>query len=226
MQVMKFVGSTFFLLAVTVVVVGCHREPVSTEPAEPAAPRQRLITIPEGPGVLQHAMSQAFLAKGGALLESGAYGAAIQSLSDALVADPGNASIYYLRAAANLRRHRLAEAIEDLSAAIGALPQPDYYLSRCGAYFMEGEWDSAISDCTDTIQLAPMNTDAYFLRALNYFSKGDIERSLADALAVLVIHPKDANARHLIDEVLAERERRERGYTTTPMIKTGNDTGQ
>jgi tetratricopeptide (TPR) repeat protein len=218
------------LLSLSVAAAGCGPRPSADKgPAGPAgpsaAPAEPLITAPKHPGALQVAMSQSFLNKGIRQMEEGALGAAVESLSDALAADPGNARIYYLRASVQLQRQRPLEAIADLSMAIKAGAQPNYFLSRCGAYFITGAWDQAISDCSDTIQMAPMEADAYILRAMTYHSSGQLEKALADALVALMIRPGNANARHLVDEILADRERRDRGYATTPMIKTEIENG-
>jgi tetratricopeptide (TPR) repeat protein len=215
------------VLLCSIATVGCVPRPSADEaPAAPsAAPAEPLIAAPRHPGGLHLVMSQAFLNRGIQLVELGALAAAVESFSDALVADPGNARIYYLRASVQLQRQRPLEAIADLSKAIKAGAQPNYFLSRCGAYMITGAWDQAISDCTDTIQMAPMEADAYLLRAMTYHSSGQLEKALADALVVLMIRPGNANAKNLVDEILADRERRDRGYATTPMIKTEVSSG-
>lgn len=206
-------------------LTGCQSRPAEA-PVKDAAPKKSFLMSPEHGSPLHLAMSQSFLNRAVQFMEYEAYGPAIENFSDALVADPDNAKIFYMRASAYLRLGLLHEAIGDLSMAIETEGQSSYYLSRCGAYFATGRWSAAISDCTDTIQLEPMQKDAYLLRAMTHYSTGDLEKAIADALVVLMIHPNDPNARNLIEEVLQERERRERGYLTAPMLKTDMDGGR
>lgn len=209
---------SFVWLILPFALAGC----VGRRAAEPEAPAKPgpILSAPKHAGGLQLAVSQEFLARSTDLIERGALAVAVESLSDALAADPENARIYYMRASVQLQRQRPMEAIQDLSMAIKVSAQPSYFLSRCGAYFVVGAWHQAISDCTDTIQMAPMEADAYLLRGLTYYTAGEIEKALADALVVLMIRPNDANAKRLVNEALEERERRQRGYATPPAIKT------
>lgn len=215
--------------AVCAAVSGCGGErDASTRTGagpEPASQRLAILSHPDKAGPVALAMSQAFLNSASRLLELGRFDAAVEVLTDALIADPGNAQIYFLRAGAHLRRQRVGEALADLSRAVESDPRPMYLLSRCGAYFMTGEFDAAVSDCTETIRRAPMELNAYFLRGASYYSQGEFERALSDALTVLMIRPDDANARHLINEILAAREIMDRGYPTAPDIKTSADGG-
>ncbi len=150
------------IVVLSIALAGCGaRSSDSRTPAgtgSGAAPAEPLISAPKHPGAINIAMSQAYLNRGAQLMDAEAFAAAVQSFSDALVADPGNAMIYYLRASAQLRRQNMQEAIADLSMAIRAGGKPTYLLSRCGAYFVTGAWHAAIADCTDTIQMAPMGS--------------------------------------------------------------------
>lgn len=219
MKRIRFQRTVFFGLAAAAVmaVSGCGERFSASSRPDGQAP---LFEAPKEANPISLAMSQAFLNRGSQLFEAGNYYAAVQSLGDALAADPHNAMIYYLRAGAHLRLQQVPEAVADLSQAIETDGQPQYFLSRCGAYFMTGELDAAISDCTETIRRTPTESDAYFLRALTYLSKGEFESALADALTILMIRRNDPNARQLVDEILAAREAGERGQPTTPEIKT------
>lgn len=73
-----------------------------------------------------------------------------------------------------------------------------------------------------------MEIDAYVLRAMTYYSKGDPQRALADGLTALMIHPHDANARHLVDQILSEMDQADRDetYSSFPILKTDLDGGR
>jgi hypothetical protein len=86
---------------------------------------------------------------------------------------------------------QLAE--EQLEAANNGEPNPrvllmahrhktGHWQDDNGMAIVTGAWQAAIADCTDTIQMAPMEADAYLLRAMTRFSVGDIDKALADAL--------------------------------------------
>lgn len=212
-----------FLLLLPLAVSGCEWRGPFGKPSAKSAP---IMVLPKGPSPLELGMSQIFLTRAARFLDAEAYGAAVESYSDALAADPSNANIYFLRASAQLKRQRINEAIADLSAAIESSAQSTYYLSRCGAYFVTGQWDAAISDCTDTIRLAPMESDAYFLRALTYLTKGELESALADTLVVLMIRPGEPNAKHLLEDILAQKERREHEQNGVPVLKTDIEPGR
>lgn len=54
------------------------------------------------------------------------------------------------------------------------------YAKRCRAYYVKGDNDRAISDCTDALRLDPRNVGAYSGRGNAYHGKGDFDRAIAD----------------------------------------------
>ena len=74
--------------------------------------------------------------------------------------------------------------IVDFNKAIELNPShADAYVGRGRSYVFTGDYDKAIADLTQGIQLKPdaFNThDAYFLRGFAYLSKGDMKRAEAD----------------------------------------------
>ena len=54
------------------------------------------------------------------------------------------------------------------------------YVFRAIAYFNKGDYDRAIADATQAIELDGKNLDAYFNRGVVYEKKGDYDRAVAD----------------------------------------------
>lgn len=175
-----------------------------------------IVASDPGAGVLSPGLSwgaaQLFNAGGNELFYSGEYDRAIQKYSDALLVDDEMPETFFLRGQSHWRMHRLEEAIADFSRAIEHKHggQAVYYLSRCTAYLMSENWNAAIADCSDAIELAPTNGGSYVLRGSAYFFKGEIESALADSLVALMIQPGDPNARRLLELTLLVRELRGR----------------
>ncbi len=66
--------------------------------------------------------------------------------------------------------------------------------SRAEAYRFKGEWDSAIDDYSEAIQLEPAIGKNYFHRGNCYFKKGDLEKALRDYNEAIVNDPCLAEA--------------------------------
>jgi tetratricopeptide (TPR) repeat protein len=214
---MKYVRVMIIIFLCIAAAVWFWRSPAGKPSAEPGP---AAVAAKAGPSALEIGMSQVFLSRAVLSLEQGDAAAAIGRFTDAIAVDPSNAKSYFMRGNVYWQRGQLSAAIADLSMAIEVGGQPLYYYSRCGAYFSVGEWDAAISDCSDTIRMSPMEGDAYFLRAVSHFSKGDLERALADSLSVLMIRPNDPNARQLLDNILMEKESREKKPSEVAALKT------
>lgn len=81
------------------------------------------------------------------------------------------------------REGNLDQAIEKYSQAIESNPQSlGFRLMRVNAYITKGDYDNAIKDYTEIIQLFPEQYGAtgYFERGRAYEVKGDNEHAIAD----------------------------------------------
>jgi tetratricopeptide (TPR) repeat protein len=79
------------------------------------------------------------------------------------------------------RAGRLAEAVQDLSAAIQLVPDDvNLYLSRGASHGMAGELDAAVRDFEKVLALDPQSGLAYMNRATALEKKGDYAASQRD----------------------------------------------
>ena len=65
------------------------------------------------------------------------------------------------------------------------------YFNRGLAYGHKGDFDHAVADYTQGIQLNPRESRAYTNRGLAYSNKGDFDRAIADYTRAIQLDPKD-----------------------------------
>jgi len=68
------------------------------------------------------------------------------------------------------------------------------FWSRGNTYHLERDFDQAIADYTNAIQINPEFALAYYARCGAYRDKGDYSRALADANMFIEINPRDPEA--------------------------------
>jgi tetratricopeptide (TPR) repeat protein len=61
-------------------------------------------------------------------------------------------------------------------------------------YFEKGQWDKAIAEYNEAIELDPKYADAYFNRGAAYGSKGQYDQAISDFTKAVEINPKYAFA--------------------------------
>ena len=87
-------------------------------------------------------------------------------------------------------------AVSDFSEAIRLGLQHDAkaYLGRGLAYSRQGDFDRAIADYTQAIQLDLSNADAYFKRAWACGKRGDHDKAITDCTEAIRLDPHNAQA--------------------------------
>jgi tetratricopeptide (TPR) repeat protein len=68
------------------------------------------------------------------------------------------------------------------------------YFNRGLAFKEKGNFDQAVADFDEAIELSPEHADAYFNRGLVLSKKGEQDRAIADFDKVIEISPNDADA--------------------------------
>ena len=61
-------------------------------------------------------------------------------------------------------------------------------------YFEKGQWNKAIAEYNEAIELDPKYADAYFNRGNAYFNKGQYDQAIADYTEAIEINPRLAEA--------------------------------
>ena len=78
----------------------------------------------------------------------------------------------------------------------------DAYFFRGTAYSEKKDYNSAISDFTQSIALNPNDANAYFARGWNYQKRGDLNGAIADYNQAIKLDPSQPNAVKNRDEAL------------------------
>ena len=89
---------------------------------------------------------------------------------------------------------RFGDALSQTTECIPALDWSTTYFYRGRAYYNEGDYDRAIADFDQAIQLQPDDAAAYNNRGLAYAHKGDYDRAIADYDQAIQLQPDLAEA--------------------------------
>jgi tetratricopeptide (TPR) repeat protein len=68
------------------------------------------------------------------------------------------------------------------------------FTDRCFGYFVKRDYDSALGDCNQAIELDPDNAYPYELRGTAYLGKGDYSHAITDFNKAINLDPKSASA--------------------------------
>ena len=66
-----------------------------------------------------------------------------------------------------------------------------YYTTGC-SYLEKGQWDKAIAEYNEAIELYPKYVEAYFYRGYAYDEKGLYEQAISDFTKAIEINPRFA----------------------------------
>jgi tetratricopeptide (TPR) repeat protein len=89
---------------------------------------------------------------------------------------------------------QLTTALSEAKPNKSALDPAAIYFHRGNAYNKKGEYDRAIADFNQAIQLNPKDAKAFNNRGNAYDEKGEYNRAIADFNEALKLNPKDAGA--------------------------------
>jgi lipoprotein NlpI len=68
------------------------------------------------------------------------------------------------------------------------------HLSRAAAYSKKGDFERAIADYTQFLELFPKNMFAYYCRGVAYYRKQDYDRAIADYTTAIQLNPRHQHA--------------------------------
>jgi len=77
------------------------------------------------------------------------------------------------------------------------------YFNRGDAWYEKGEYDKAIADYTEVIQLNPKNLNAYLIRGDTWLEKGEYDKAIADYTEVIRLDPKNVGAYNALSWIYA-----------------------
>ena len=66
------------------------------------------------------------------------------------------------------------------------------FIDRCFGYFVKRDYDNAVADCNQAIELDPSNAYPYELRGTAYRGKGDYNSAITDFNKAIILDPKNA----------------------------------
>jgi tetratricopeptide (TPR) repeat protein len=81
------------------------------------------------------------------------------------------------------------------------------YRYRAEAHYSRKDYDQAIADFTQAIELSPQDDVSYYNRGLAYYNKGELDPAIADWEMALQINPNYSSARNNL--TIAQREKTE-----------------
>jgi tetratricopeptide (TPR) repeat protein len=137
-------------------------------------------------------------------VQHGNFDLAIKYLDTYLTFNADNAKVHLLLGWACFKKGDHARAIEAYTTSIHLDPRdPDAYRQRAACHVARAEYDAAIRDCCDVLQLAPDHTATLRQRATLYYETKQYVETLADYEALLRLDPEDANVRIVLVDLLA-----------------------
>lgn len=101
-------------------------------------------------------------------------------------------------------------AAQHVNQEFGRIVQQMRTAGLCLTFYESQAWESALSNCTQAIELAPGTTGARLVRAMVYRELGELEKSLADLEEVLRVNPMHQNALQNAGYVAAQLGDREK----------------
>jgi tetratricopeptide (TPR) repeat protein len=77
---------------------------------------------------------------------------------------------------------------------------------KARAFIKKSEFERAIADFSQAIQIKPNNNDTWFQRGETYFKKGDYDRAIADFTEAIRLHPRHIGAYTARGEAYSQKQ--------------------
>jgi tetratricopeptide (TPR) repeat protein len=122
------------------------------------------------------------------------YDNALDAFNTALALDENHAYAHLDRGYLYARLGENEQAVEDFTKAMELDESIDAYCARGSVRFYAGDYEGAVSDCTEAISRNPDQIAPYYNRARSYAAMGDYERALQDYSKIIVMNDQSANA--------------------------------
>jgi tetratricopeptide (TPR) repeat protein len=143
-----------------------------------------------------------YLNRGRVKVEQSNFDAAISDFNKAQRVDPNSASPFYWRGYAYDEQNELEQAIIEYSDCINAMKTTqhgsvlhcDALNGRAWSLYRKGDYDQAIQDATDAIELYAFprkNWLYYHTRGVSYAAKGEHSNAIEDFQQALAFEPED-----------------------------------
>jgi len=124
--------------------------------------------------------------------QEGRYRTSIDYFTQALLSNPANAELYYLRADAKAKLRKNDEAIDDYSKAIKLKPEMKYFMGRGLAYLIILNFEGAIQDFDEAVKIDSTNSELYFNRGYSYSVLDNYDRALSDYSTAIILDSSNA----------------------------------
>jgi tetratricopeptide (TPR) repeat protein len=118
----------------------------------------------------------------------------INKQSNVLFEKKKRALLEYQKGVSSYKSYNFITAIGHFDTAINIFTIPSFYVSRGNCYALNSQFDRAISDYSEAIQLNPNYADAYNNRGVIWHKKGDQDKAIADFNIAIQLNPNFAEA--------------------------------
>ena len=124
--------------------------------------------------------------------QEGRYRTALEYFTEALMSDPANAELYYLRASAKAKLKMKKEAIDDYTKAIKLKPEMKFFLERGLTYIAMFEFRRAINDFDEAVKIDSTNSELFFNRGYSYSALDDYDKAIIDYSTAIILDSSNA----------------------------------
>lgn len=129
------------------------------------------------------------------------YDNAIVNYTQAIKLEPEDDYYWEMRAESYRNKKDYPHAIADHNKVIQLAPDSYNYFERGITYYEAENYDAAIADFTQALNLESDDVTSLTMRSLAYEQKKDYQQVAADCKRILKLKPNDANATEILERV-------------------------